>query len=405
MSNEFDVDVPASVAVPEPAPVVIPAAELPQPSTGVDIPDIQTGSNTAPSKIPVDAKSLAVKFAIIGTGQGGSRLADTFYKIGYRRVCAINTTPQDFLGLTIPEKSLRVLSAADGGAGKNLAAGEEAIRKSSEDVMNLMKHSFGEDIEHIIVCAGLGGGTGTGSVASLVRLAKYYMRQIGKDEKVGVFVTLPKYSEGGHVQANAYNMMSQLLEMNAKKEISPFIVADNQSIHSMFPNAPAKNFWDMANKNMVGLFDIFNVLAAQKSAYTTFDRADYRSMLSSGLIIFGATKLDKYESDTDISDGLRLNLQRTLLAEGFDLTTSTHCAAVLAAPDQILSILPQSNIDYAFESLERLLGGINRGLVVHQGVYEASKMGLFLYTMVGGLQFPVKRLEMLKARGGVVLNG
>ena len=124
------------------------------------------------------------------------------------------------------------------------------------------------------------------------------------------------------------------------------------------------------------------------------------------MLIFGATKLEKFESDTDISDGLRLNLQRTLLADGFDLTTSTHVAAILAAPDSILGILPQSNIDYAFETLERLLGGLNRSLVIHQGVYESGKMGLFLYTMVGGLKFPQKRMDILKARGGVAFaNG
>jgi hypothetical protein len=195
--------------------------------------------------------------------------------------------------------------------------------------------------------------------------------------------------------------MMQLGPMAASKEISPMVVVDNQSIHQMFPQVSAKQFWSTANKNTVGLFDIFNVLAAQKSQYTTFDRADYRSMLSSGMLIFGATKLDSYQADTDISDGLRNNLKRTLLADGFELTQATHCAAILAAPDAILEILPQAHIDLAFETLERILGGQGRGLTLHQGVYEATKMGLFCYTMVGGLKMPQKRLDILKARAGL----
>lgn len=184
-------------------------------------------------------------------------------------------------------------------------------------------------------------------------------------------------------------------------EISPLIIIDNQSIHTMFPNVPAKTFWQTANKNTVGLFDVFNMLAAQKSAYVTFDRADYRSVLNSGIIIFGATKIDTYQRDTDIADGLRNNLQRTLLAGDFDLTKSTHMAGILAAPDGILSVLPQAHIELAFSTMERILGGENRKLTCHQGVYESSRNGLFVYTMVGGLKFPEKRLNVLKARAGI----
>ena len=371
-------------------------------TNAVDLPEVEIGAQKASTGFVAepDAKALAVKFGIIGCGQAGNRLADTFWQIGYRRVCAINTTEQDFLGLVLPVSNQKVFEYSEGGAGKDPKKGEEAIKKSSEDVMNLMRHCFGEDIEHILVCAGSGGGTGTGSVLSIVKYAKYYLRQLGKPEKVGVIASLPKHNEGGKVQENAYWLMGELSKLVVTKEISPLILADNQMIHQMFPNVPAKAFWSTANKNTVGLFDIFNVLACQKSAYVTFDRADYRSLLDSGILVFGATKLDKFEKDTDISDGLRNNLRRTLLAE-VDIQNATHAAAIVAAPDQILGILPQTYLDLAFNTMERILGGENRNLVLHQGVYEASRVGLFVYTMVGGLQMPSKRLELMKARAGV----
>ena len=368
----------------------------------VDLPDIEFGVAQSPDEIgkpEADAKDVAVKFGFIGAGQGGNRLADAFYSIGYRRVCAVNTTSQDFLGLAIPSKNQRVLESP-GGAGKDPELGAKVLAKSSEEVLSLMRQSFGADVDHIIVCAGAGGGTGTGFAPGLVKLARYYLQQLGKEPRVGMVVALPKKAEGGKVQANAYKLMSALAPEADAKAISPFVIVDNECIYNMFPALSAKAFWATANKNVAGLFDIFNVLAKQQSAYVTFDRADYQSVLDSGVLVFGATKLESYRQETEISDGLRKNLSRTLLAEA-DIKQASHVAAILCAPDEILSVMPQAHIDHAFTTLERILGGEAKDLVIHQGVYEAKRAGLFLYTMVGGLTVPKARLEIMKSKAGV----
>ena len=242
--------------------------------------------------------------------------------------------------------------------------------------------------------------SGTGSAIGLFKLAKYYMQNLGKEPKVGMIVTLPKKTEGGKVQGNAYRLMQDLKILAESKALSPFVIVDNESIHQMFPTVSAKHFWTTANRNTVGLFDIFNVLACQQSEYVTFDAADYGSVLDSGVLVYGATKLDSYGKDTDISDGLRTNLKRTLLADA-DITEATHVAAILCAPDKLLGILPQAHIDLAFATLERIMGGENRDLMVHQGVYEAKKMGLYLYTIVGGLSISDQRLNLMKAKAGL----
>lgn len=370
--------------------------------TAVDLPDIEIGAKTDGYSYVAepDAKNVAIKFGIIGTGQGGSRLADIFFQIGYRRVCAVNTTAQDFLGLSLPPQNQKVLTS-EGGAGKDPSKGWESLNISKEEVLNLMRHTFGEDVERILICVGAGGGTGSGSAIPLFKLARYYLSNLGKPEKVGMIVTLPKRTEGGRVQANAYRLLKDLKELAESKAISPLVIVDNESIHQMFPNVSAKVFWNTVNKNIVGLFDIFNVLGCQKSQYVTFDKEDYRSLLDSGSIIFGATKLESYSKDTDISDGLRNNLKRTLLAEA-DITTATHVAAILCAPDSLLGILPQAHIDLAFTTLERILNGENRDVMVHQGIYEAKRMGLYLYTMVGGFKIPEDRLNLMKVKAGIL---
>ena len=62
-----------------------------------------------------DDVEVAFKFAFVGAGQGGSRLAQAFKKIGYNRICAINTAQQDLNTLDLEHK----LCIGDGGAGKN----------------------------------------------------------------------------------------------------------------------------------------------------------------------------------------------------------------------------------------------------------------------------------------------
>ena len=71
---------------------------------GVDIPDIPLPSEAPPEAKIEDKFDSAYKFAIVGVGQGGSRLAETFWKLGYRRVAVINTAAQDLKSIKVPRK-------------------------------------------------------------------------------------------------------------------------------------------------------------------------------------------------------------------------------------------------------------------------------------------------------------
>ena len=59
---------------------------------GVDIPDIPLPMEDEAEQPIEDEFESAYKFAIVGVGQGGSRLAETFWKLGYRR-CLLYTSP------------------------------------------------------------------------------------------------------------------------------------------------------------------------------------------------------------------------------------------------------------------------------------------------------------------------
>jgi hypothetical protein len=67
----------------------------------VDLPDIEEVQlEDQGPRLEDDATKYAVRFGIIGAGQGGGRIASTFWGLGHRRVVLVNTTEADFRGQT-----------------------------------------------------------------------------------------------------------------------------------------------------------------------------------------------------------------------------------------------------------------------------------------------------------------
>lgn len=371
-------------------------------STIVDLPEIgflgqPLEVEAKPAVSHEDSFESAMRLAFIGAGQGGGRIAQAFYDMGYKRVCAVNTTDQDLESLTI-ENKLVIGGGERGGAGKDPNEGTAAAKESYEDIMDLLLRSWGEKVEQVYVCVGAGGGSGTGSWSVLVDAVREYCKSTNIEkplsQHIGVIMTIPKRSEGSRVQANAFTALNQAIHMLESGKISSLILVDNARIHELFPGLPVKKFWSIANQNFAAVLHTLNLLAAQKSEYHTFDKADFRSIVRNGLMIFGMTRVDKWQSKEDISHAVRQNLKGTLLAEGFDLSKAKMAGAVVVAHDDVLNEIPMENIDYAFHSLGRTLG--NEGVTLHSGIYEGGSPGMRVFTVISGLEPPAERLAELE---------
>jgi cell division GTPase FtsZ len=369
-------------------------------SMAIDLPDLAVPEPEsyikAEPEVEEDKKQVAIQFGFIGIGQAGCKMANEFYRLGYRRVIAINTAKNDFAGLDIPVK--RHLILGDGsGAGKDPAKGANAVEAQREDILSLIRRTFGDKVDKLIVLASAGGGTGNGGTLPMIQLAQDYMKELGKEasRNVGAVVALPKDSEKGITQINSAKL-TEALFAKAEVDLAPLIIVDNEQIAKQWPNASIGQVFDMANKNICGLFDIFNTLACRQSQFSAFDKADLCSVLDKGAVCFGATKLKEVASASAISDAIRTNLQRGLLVEGINLASSDAGAGVLVGPLEILNTLPSSFVDEAFKTLARVLGSDSKPITVHQGVFETTKPDLFLYTIAGGFDMPEKRIEKMK---------
>lgn len=333
---------------------------------------------------------VAFKFSFLGTGQGGGRLADAFYQLGYRRVGVFNTAEADFRGLTeeIPKLHLGV-----GGARKDPGLALKHLRGREEEVRDLLLQCWGADTEYGMVCAGLGGGTGSGTVVPLVRLAREYMQETGKEPKVGAVVSLPSIDEGGAVCRNAVNALDKLLAEGA----SPVIIVDNERVHQIHgPSMRELN--RVANSFVSQLLNVFNQLAAVHSEYMTFDRSEFGQLLDGGISVFGYGQVPEVNSPADISKAIKQHLSGSVLAE-VDLQQAGLAACLYVASDHILSAYSKDYFAAGFNTMERMLRG-GQGLL-HRGVFLGADEGLECYTMLSMLPPPKARLQQLARRGGV----
>ena len=347
----------------------------------------------------------STRYGWIGSGQCGGRLVKSFYDIGYKKVLAVNTTHNDLDTLELPKNQKFLMDIGEKGAGKDTNRGQKAAQEYKSEILHHINKIFGSQVDHIMVCFGAGGGTGSGSAIELLDVAKRYARYVGlnPDKNVGVLMTLPTIGESSSpiVAKNAYDIVKQLSQMAAQVKISPFIIIDNDKVQKMYPGLTVKSFWPSVNQTVAGLFDIFNRLSAMSSPYTAFDPSDYRSIMQSGgCTIMGLTKVNEFKDKFAISQAVKKNLEKTLLASGFELSSAQMAGCIVVGSKKLMSNVSglQDNINYAFDVLSEITGQAS----VHRGIYEDNRDYLRVYTVIGGLDAPLSRLqEMVKKPAGV----
>jgi len=355
----------------------------------------------AEEEVVVNTTAGATDYAIIGAGQCGGRLAKAFYDSGYKKAVAVNAAEQDLAPLDLPESHKLHMDMGASGAGKDMTKGEAAATKYYQQIFDLMRNTFGR-CQHILVCAGAGGGTGGGSIPIIIKAAKKYIEfiQAGDPNKnVGVVLTLPTAGElaSGSVRMNTKEVLGTIATLAMAKQISPFIIVDNDKIGKLYRGLSPKAFWPTINNTVSGLFDIFNRLAKMSSEFTSFDPVDYRSIMEcGGCCIMGLTRIKQLDNETSVSQALATNIEKTLLAGGFDLGTAKFAGSIAVGGSNVMSKAGlQDMLNYGMDTVNNLVGSAT----LHRGVYESPNPNdadvLKVYTLIGGLEPPKALMNSL----------
>jgi len=328
-----------------------------------------------------------LKFAVIGLGQCGGNLANSFAKYGYPSL-AVNTSILDLKDLAnIPEnrKIHTPLNDTDG-AGKDPRIGEKAIHSHLSEILTGIQQ-FISGADAILITAGLGGGTGS-NIALLGSTLKRF------NLPIVALVTIPTNDESALSKVNALRAVNRIVGEN----FDSCIIVDNNKILQQFPDSNLAAFYPEANDYVVKTFSNFNSLTTEFSAKSliSFDNEDFRKvLLSKGILIFGETELGVNQINTldDILPRLKEIWQTSgLMAEGFNFATAASGAVSIYAPPETLRKTSSRFLNMLGEEFKSL----TNGATCYFGLYEVPNSSTIkICTMLGRLTIPVRLQEML----------
>jgi len=369
----------------------------------LDIGDLpQTPDEPANDKIidqfPYD---VAYKFAFVGVGQAGGRIVKTFQELGYGRICAVNTAVADLAELKTFPDDAKLDIGEQQGAGKDPKMAAKIAADKDEDFYDLYTRCWGEDVDYAFVCLSGAGGTGAGAYVKAVQVAKKFMCDKKRPNRVGVIMALPKDTEGQRSAKNVLHSIRSLTALN----VSPIIFIDNERFKTLYGNNIAASAEKPAsNASTAKLLHTFNRLAGTESedvGGTTFDPADFGWILNSGVVAFAAVTVKKWDEPSDISGPIRDQLKNNVLAS-VDLTKGTTAGLLYVIGGSAWegeNAVKLGQLDHGTAMMDRLLTPIDSA--VFPGVYPAgSGDQIQILAMVGGLPLPAERIKDLAVKAG-----
>jgi len=341
-----------------------------------------------PAKVVVKSEK-SINFGVIGSGQAGGRLAETFYRLGYDAV-AVNTATQDLKFLNLPETNKLLLEFGLGGAARELDLGKAAAEAHKDKIMELVNNQLA-DAQVLVFCLSLGGGSGAGSCETIVDL----LTSTGKP--LMVMTVLPMESEDAQTKHNALETLSKLTKFAQTKRIANLVVVDNAKIESLFSDVGQMDFYNVANRAIVEPLDVFNKLSSMPSNVKPLDPTELAKILidGEGLTTYGEIKVSNYSDETAIAEAVVENLNSNLLASGFDLKQAKYVGVLLTANKEVWKKIPSVAVNYATAMISDHCGtpkGIFKGVYTTEDTEDCVKV----YSMFSGLGLPMSRVEQLK---------
>jgi len=204
---------------------------------------------------------------VIGCGGAGNNMVSWLYKKGIKgaEIIACNTDQQH---LNITEADIKFLIGANVtrglGCGGFPSKGAEAAQESVNKIRESLKGS-----DMVFVCAGMGGGTGTGSAPFVANIAKE------TNAIVIATVTMPFNIERARIDKAEFGLQQ------LRNVCDTVIVIDNNRLVKIAGNLPVQQAFAIANELIAtmirGIVEIISV-----PSLVNLDFADVRAIMKGG---------------------------------------------------------------------------------------------------------------------------
>lgn len=218
---------------------------------------------------PYEFKPFKPVMKVIGLGGGGSNAINRMIELGIPGIdfIAANTDAQALKSSLAPTKvQIGPLITRGLGAGGNPQIGYDAARESVQSLSDALE---GADI--VFLTAGMGGGTGTGSISIAAQVAKH----IGA--VTVAIVTTPFGFEMGRRQANAQEGLARL-----RQQVDTLITIPNDRLLKIAPkNLPLDMAFrladDVLRQGIQGISELIN-----QTGYINIDFSHIRNIMQNG---------------------------------------------------------------------------------------------------------------------------
>ncbi|MBI5390528.1 cell division protein FtsZ [Candidatus Woesearchaeota archaeon] len=220
---------------------------------------------TQQSYDPVETKAACIK--VIGAGGSGNNMVNWLYQKGISgaEILACNTDQQHLATIKADQKFLIGKDVTRGlGCGGFPEKGAQAAQESLSQLKQVLRGS-----DMVFVCAGMGGGTGTGSAPIIAELA----RSLGAI--VISTVTMPFSIERARVEKAEWGL-KQL-----QRTSDTVIVIDNNRLVKIAGNLPIKQAFAVANELVATMIKgIVETIAIP--SLVNLDYADVKAIMKDG---------------------------------------------------------------------------------------------------------------------------
>ena len=255
---------------------------------------------------------------VIGVGGAGNNMVGWLYKKGIKgaEVLACNTDRQH-IDITPADK--KFLIGRDTTRGLGCGGYPQRGAEAAQESLNELKESLrGSDM--VFVCAGMGGGTGTGAAPVVAKLAKEM------DAIVIGTVTMPFNIERARVEKAEFGLQ-QLRSVS-----DTVIVIDNNRLVQLAGNLPVQQAFAVANELIATMIKgIVETIAVP--SLVNLDYADVKAIMTNG----GVAAIGIGSSDTNnrVDEAVRGALSNPLLDIKYDGATGA-LIHVEGGPDMTL---------------------------------------------------------------------
>ncbi len=301
---------------------------------------------------------------VIGCGGAGNNMVRWLYHKGIRgaEIIAVNTDHQH-LGVTDADRKFllgRELTRGLG-CGGDPSKGAEAAKESLQELRDALKGS-----DMVFVCAGMGGGTGTG-VAPVVA-------HVAKNEGAIVIgtVTMPFDIERARVDKAEFGLQQ------LRKASDTVIVIDNNRLVQIAGNLPVEHAFAVANELISTMIKgIVETIAIP--SLVNLDYADVKAIMTNG----GVSCIGVGSSDTNnrVEEAVKGALSNPLLEINYEGATGA-LIHVHGGPDLTLEEITRVG-DMVTESLDP-----DANVIWGARVSQDMKGKLTVMTIITGVSSP-----------------